>query len=134
MDLIKRGKYPFIDIEVDNRKSGQAGNQRLYDYVRHEYNVVVRFCLAYPDKEVVMNGQFPDPEDPEDETPVRKGLWDMAEDIEAAIDSDLSFSGTVKNNAVIPTIMVDSFYYQEGLVWVGRGAMIFSVTKDIAKR
>jgi hypothetical protein len=113
IDLVKEGKFPWANVKATTMKLGPADNLRLYDAERHTYTIIITSAVRTKTKGKALSE-----------------IWDLYESIKAAIDTDVSFSGTVDDVPVVPAVAVDAAVWDQGRFWIGRGSMSFDVSVD----
>ena len=106
--------FPFINIKCDNLKIEDADNMNKRNYERSLFNIIITFAVSENLK-----------------TTAWKNTWELYDAIRDAIETDRTFGGTVRNAPFRPDVATDVSSFDDGLlIWVGRGAMVFSVYND----
>ena len=114
MELVNVTKlFPFVNVDIEVRTVGKAGNQRTYDYERRTYPIIIKFAVREKTKAVA-----------------KTSIWTLAEAVEGAYQTDKTIGGTVTDIPMRADIATDCLRHKDNNRWIGRGFMTFEVYKD----
>ncbi|PKL35871.1 MAG: hypothetical protein CVV44_20355 [Spirochaetae bacterium HGW-Spirochaetae-1] len=119
-DLVKKGKFPWVNVKITNRRTTIAGSLSRRTHKRIICNVIITFSVRDVSFKNAMEGG----------TDI-KGIWDLQNDIDTALDADLSFGDLVNKSPYDPDTATDAVSIDSGRFWIGRGATKFNVFSDV---
>lgn len=119
-DMVAKGKFPWVNIKVSNRKTATAGSLSRRTHKRIISSVIITFSVRHTSFKTAMEGG----------TDI-KGIWDLQNDIDAGLEADLSFGGVVQKSPYDPDTAADVVSIDSGRFWIGRGVTKFNVFSDV---
>ncbi len=119
-DVVLTGKFPLVNLSVNKLKIGNADDMNIRDYERHTYTIQIDFAVRSKSKTTALSG-----------TATTDGIWDMWDDIQAGIRSNMTFAGKVTATVWKPDLIIDAVKIDDGAFWVGGAVATFDVYKDI---
>jgi len=105
--------FPFVNLNAEVKKTGQAQNLPTQTYERRSYMIVITCAVRADSKSAA-----------------KQELWTLIEDLEAAYKADRTISNNVKNTNERSEIATDALKYKDRAQWIGRGLIEFEVHKD----
>ncbi len=134
IELLKKKKFPFINIDFVSFPTGKADNMRSEDFERHEYSFNIQFAVVGKTKNLALMGIDADP-DADPPVAAVPGVLDMHELIAAAITSDPTVGGIVDDLVKTPSLVAEIFRPEKDeLLYVGAGELSVSFYKDVFAR
>lgn len=122
LELMDEGKFPYMNLVIQDIKKTAASNQIIQHVERHRYPIQLFFANRNESKPAIMIG---------DEAELFKGLFNIYDDICKVIRKDPTFGEVVKDVPDAPEFTSAVYRYQEGQYYVGRALMMFEVYKDV---
>ena len=105
--------FPFVNLNIDVKKTGQAQNLPTQTYERRSYMILITCAVKADSKSAA-----------------KQALFTLIEDLELAYKDDRTISGNVKNTNERSEIATDALKYKDRTTWIGRGLIEFEVHID----
>lgn len=118
--LEDQGLFPYINIDIYDYRVVNADNMEKFHMERRVYPIVITMGNRHKIKTEIKegSGNF-------------KGLFEIYDDIKAAIFSDLTFGGAVNEFPWRPDYSTVCYKHPNGEFWIGNAILIFELYKDV---
>jgi len=120
LSLEDKANFPYVNFDLTDFRVERAGTLSEHQAERRIYPVIIMFSNWHKEKVKVKEGKGS-----------FKGLFDIYDDIKAAIYQDLTFGEVVNKYPFRPDFATDISKHPNGEFWIGRAVIFFEVYKDV---